>query len=387
MSRSERSSQHQSSVLKLVLAFVVLQLSSVLGNKAAEALGLPDEVSLILWILLCALLLVLELDENERVERYHKLLVVVVADFIAILVWASIRGWPAMKFANYFVVTVMGILAFGRMVGWLPIPSDMRAAVRGCLDWMANQFQIISRYLSQFIPATLPPQFAWAIALAAASLVLTILTVLLGGRIRIGFGVIYSLILAVREIAKAYQDQVVFTTLGLASFAVLLVLLVTIVYDGYRRLAAVFLAVAFLALATLFCTYTGPAIVEEGIKIVETLRPSATPAPATPVPATPTLILTPTEEPTEAPTPPATERPIPTVTISPSPTWTRAAQPPSEPMTSTPTQIPPSPTRVQPSMSPTSRPPTQIPPSPTRVQPPPPPPTDIPPPTRIQPPS
>jgi len=399
MQGNEQTSQHQSRFsgleLELLLLFLLSQILSILGEPVAKAAWRwSDNAALGLYIAISSVVLLLRLREKRKKVSWGYIPFALALFSVGIIIVLADRyQWPGTTIANCAIVACGVVFTFGAIRRWSSLPPDMRKAAKYRLHEWIERFKTMLRRLTAFFPGTLARKL---VLLLVAVVILACLAGLLRDQISAGFGVCVSVASVIRQMAKAHEDTVVFTTLGLASFSVLLAVLIIIIYDRYRRLSAMFLAVAFLAMTMLFCTYTAQTIVDETRTLIGGIvAPSSTAAPTvtpTPTPApiqvtdtlTPILTLTPTfttEMPGKTPASTDTREPVTTTAVSPAPTWTPTPRTSPTPTPSPTTLV--TPTRVQPPL-PTST-PTRIP-TPTRIQPPPPPATRIPTPTRIQPP-
>jgi len=407
MQENGQAPRHELSPLEILLIVVLLQLSSIVADKVSDALpSLGAKVAGGLWIVLVAILIAFEIHREKITLPRRYLFVVtwlVLVGVVLVLggwlkwLWPDIAAWAGLAALVSLVLTgVRGLLRQPRIQKAVQdLGRWMRRSLaprpRRLIRAFSSAFSRVPSMVVRRLPAS---RIARVFLLLIASLVLIGVFTLLRERVGQGLNGIVSWILAVRQSAKNYEDRVVVITLGLASLSVILAALITTISDRYRRLAAVFQAVAILAMAMFFCTYTAPKIAEVIIPSTPApaLTSSPTPSPTlTQVGVTGTPLLIPTDEPGETPTPTVTERPMPPTPVAPSPTWTPIPSPQPktpppvdtptriQPPTSVPTEIP-TPTRIQP---PTSV-PTEVP-TPTRIQPPPPPPAEIPTPTRIQP--
>jgi len=317
-----------------------------------------------------------------------------------VLMLTDVFKLSVLKTATCAFIIFIIILIIGTTRRWVRFWFWIPESVREHLDGWGKQIRAAFRNLTRLFPAAIPPKIIGAVLGLVACIVLILFVIVFRSQIRTAFDASVSLASTIQQNEEyvRYGRSIVFMTLGLASVAVLLAAFINIVYAAYsRRLTAVLLVVAFLAMAVLFCTYMVPPMFTGADKIAKNIIPSATPTlTLTPTP-TPTQVMvttpsTPTLTPEEpSKTPISTREPLTTTPISPTPTWTPIPSPQPktpppvdtptriQPPTSVPTEIP-TPTRIQP---PTSV-PTEVP-TPTRIQPPPPPPAEIPTPTRIQP--
>jgi len=378
-------------LIELLVIVFLNYISSILANLAADALQWPAKAaagaSLIVFAMTLPLLLRREQEGEKKVPGYCKTIALIFFSWGVILVLAGIRQWSGAKIFNYGILVAILILAFGIITGWLS-SSQIRSLVS---NYWVERFKTTRQSLTR-LQQRLANLLVDGSSYRQVRIVLLLIAVvmwvgvfiLLQERIYNGFSVFVSLV----QSAEKYANKVVFAALGLASLSALLAVLFAVASDRLRRLTDVFLAVAILALAMLFCTYTlAPPVIEIIIPPTPTLALTLTFGP-TPIQ------MTSREIPTHTPTPTKTSVPTYTATITPislppvslTPTWTLTVQASSTVITPTststviPTRIPvPTPTSIRPTSSPTPIP------TPTRIQPPPPPPTKIPTPTRIQP--
>lgn len=292
-----------------------------------------------------------------------------------ILVFAGVLRWPVMTIVGLMILATVIVSILGVRKTWWSIPLRIpEPALERMVRW-ATRIRTVLQSLSEFIRAVTSHRLARLAMLLVISAVLLSVVVVLRHEILRGLNAFVSGMSSFRQIAREYESQIVFATLGLASFAVLLAVLITIVYERYsRQLTLIILAIAFVALALFFCIYTAPAVVTGTADLILSTR--------TP---TATSTATPTNTPTFSPTPTAS------LTATPASTMTSTPTPPSWPSltsTQTPTQprptpsSPAQPSSTRPSLTPTKPPPPTN--TVTPVEPPPPTNTKLPPPTNTK---
>jgi hypothetical protein len=368
-----------------ILKWVIVGIAG-LGAVLAQTDMLGPDVSAQFWfgslLVLCTPVLALDLERKKPSIRDFVrwgIIWCIAVGTVLVLTGAFKLDAPTTATCAILASSIVSIV--GARKGWVPVSFGIPAWVRELLGGRAKRIKVALQSLTRFFSTALSSRATRITLCLVASVALVVIIFLLRYQIGSAFDVYVSLAKFIRQGAKENEDEVVFAALGLASVAVLSAVLITIVYQRYsRRLTAVVLAVAFLALVTLFCTYTAPEIVIQADRVVN--PPTATPTPTETVAPTSTpvapVIATPTEEVEESPTSAATEEPTDVMrTPAPKPSSTATLEP-------TPTATSPTPTRIQPSLTPTSTPDVTGP-TPTRIQPTSVPPTPIPSPTRIQP--
>ena len=341
------------------VAIVLLAVGMILVS--ADVFGWRVLYSLLLYgvlLLLFALALWFHFKGREPpISERARWVAAVLIEVGMILVLAGVFRWRTMVTVGCAILASIVTSVLGVNRGWWPISLRISEPVRERLDGWTKRIRAALPSLSRSLPAITSHRFARVALLLSALVIVIVGLIVLRYQILRAFNAFVSLASSFRQIGKEHEDQIVFTMLGLASFAVLLAVLITIVYKGdSRRLTAVVLAIAFLALVMFFCVYTGPAIVTETADfIMLTPAPKWTPT-ATPTNTPmPTISPTPTASVTAAPTSTSTNTPTPTYT----PTHTVVVPtntPTPVPPTYTPTPLPP-PTQSQP--TPTNTPLTQ----------------------------
>jgi hypothetical protein len=327
-------------------------LYDILKDQVSDLVDFPAQVQVGLLLIASAAALRLNFwQENMQVPGLIALALVGLCAFGVVL--AFTERFSGMVTVTCAIVASIVIVILGVAKGWLlfRIPE----LVRDRLGLLKRQCKNAFQRLIGLFPGVFSHRIVRTVLLIAVFAVLIGCFILLRDQIRGVFGAVVSWALAIHQRAKQHEDQIVFTTLGLASFAVLLAILITIVYERYaRRLTAIVLAIAFLALVALFCLYPGPEIVKEAVRTVYVVvtvisRPALTPT-ETP---TSTPIETPTCTPTgmRVPVPAFTStpaRPTPTPVL---PTRPTPEEPSPMPIDTTPTE----PTKA-PSATPTNTP-------------------------------